>query len=168
MCFIYYRAFASLTQTSCVKHILEILEDEWERPSSFDSLHSETDRGKGRQTQSLLTNEHKKICLRLRPLLEVEITLTREIDLEAQPLTPSFSGAPRELCVRADSGWRRALTMRKSKSMDKFTDQQKANETDTTGVLAACRDDIMELWADPIVRKILHRRKVKIELMPGL
>ena len=59
--------------------------------------------------------------------------------------------------------------MRKSKSMDKIADKQKANDTDTpTAVLVACRDDIMELWADPIVRKVLNRRKVKIELMPGL
>ena len=59
--------------------------------------------------------------------------------------------------------------MRKAKSMDKIADKRRANEPDEpTAVLVACRDDIVELWADPIVRKVLNRRKVKIELMPGL
>lgn len=160
---------------SCVKHILENLNEEWERPrpASSHSQSSDLYRSRSLTSYSPLTTEHKKICLRLRPLLEIELALTREIDLESQsPKSPqSPSGLPRELCVRADSGWRKAFTMRKSRSMDKIVDRQigVASEDDIpTAVLVACRDDIIALWADPVVRRVLHQRKARIELMPGL
>lgn len=37
-----------------------------------------------------------------------------------------------------------------------------------TSVLVACRDDILALWFDPIVRAVLKRRNVDLESRPGL
>jgi guanine nucleotide-binding protein alpha-1 subunit len=34
-------------------------------------------------------------------------------------------------------------------------------------VLEACRDDMIALWKDPVVREILHRRDVRLEEGPG-
>jgi hypothetical protein len=34
--------------------------------------------------------------------------------------------------------------------------------------LHSCRQDIMALWSDPIVREILRRRKIRLEEFPGL
>ena len=39
---------------------------------------------------------------------------------------------------------------------------------DPTNVLAACKDDIVLLWGDPVVRDVLTRHNVRLEDSPGL
>jgi len=34
-------------------------------------------------------------------------------------------------------------------------------------VLHACRNDMITLWSDPLVRNILRRRKIRLEEFPG-
>jgi hypothetical protein len=42
------------------------------------------------------------------------------------------------------------------------------NRDDPTAVLAACKDDIINLWGDPVVRGILNKHNVRLEDSPGL
>ncbi|EAU83598.2 hypothetical protein CC1G_07971 [Coprinopsis cinerea okayama7 len=41
------------------------------------------------------------------------------------------------------------------------------NENDPTNVLCASRDEIIDLWTDPIVQEVLRKRGVYLEQMPG-
>lgn len=42
------------------------------------------------------------------------------------------------------------------------------NKGDPTGVMAACRDDVISLWQDPAVRDVLRKHNVRLEDGPGL
>jgi hypothetical protein len=42
------------------------------------------------------------------------------------------------------------------------------DDDEITTVLDACRDDMIALWRDPVVREILHRRNIHLEEGPGL
>ncbi|KAH9913707.1 guanine nucleotide binding protein, alpha subunit [Fomitopsis serialis] len=107
--------------------------------------------------------------MRLSPLLPIEEQLTRR-------LLPDANDRLQDVCVRAGSGWKGLLA---GIQQDGGADgQARAKEPrrpstaegrrdDPTAVLAACRDDIIALWEDPVVRAVLKRRGVRLQDMPG-
>ena len=127
-----------------------------------------------------LTDDHRRIRMRLSPLLTMEATLTRK--LLPENFDPERSS--REICVRANSGWK--TTLERVTSPDSRpvpTSASKAgtrrvsgrpgtadnrSRDDPTTVLAACKDDIVLLWGDPVVRDVLTRHNVRLEDSPGL
>lgn len=88
----------------------------------------------------------------------------------------------REICVRANSGWK--MTLQRATSPDARpgtatsnsrrtgsrpgTSDGTRNRDDPTAVLAACKEDIVTLWQDPVVKEILRKHNVRLEDSPGL
>ena len=92
---------------------------------------------------------------------------------------PSADGPRRragEYFVRANAGWRDAV---------RGAFQGGANTGERTGggggsgvpaerlerateIIASCAEDMLALWKDETVRELLRRRKIKMELSPGL
>lgn len=82
---------------------------------------------------------------------------------------------PTQICVRAGSEWKSILDMAPPPEMVVAKNSRRpvarpgsAGGSDPTYVLAACREDIIALWEDPTVRKLLARYKVRLESAPGL
>lgn len=127
--------------------------------------------------------------MRLLPLLAIEEELTKKLfpELSTNGLTsPSGEGWPpgiREVCVRAGSGWKGLLGNivaakaeetngnangngnTKGKGRNAAND---AKKDDPTTVLAACKEDIVTMWEDQVVRGVLKKRGVRLQDMPGL
>lgn len=123
--------------------------------------------------------------------MAIEEELTKKLfpELNTNSLTsPTGDGWPpgiREVCVRAGSGWKGVLgnlVPLKGEEMNgngaangnangKGKGRAAANESkkdDPTTVLDACREDIVALWEDQVVRGVLKKRGVRLQDMPGL
>ncbi|KLO16457.1 G-protein alpha subunit [Schizopora paradoxa] len=141
-----------------------------------------------------LTNEHRKLILRLGALLAIEPLLQACIDpdyaarsvLAASSPPPSSridgdnspagsiayalrAKASREIVVRPGAGWKRFTSAAKRFSKDKSVEAAEKERVmdEPTAVLSACREDIIALWNDDAVRDILRRRGIDVEHMPG-
>lgn len=102
--------------------------------------------------------------MRLSPLLPIEEQLTRR-------LLPDANDRLQDVCVRAGSGWKGLLAGLQDAGGAKEPRRPSTAEgkkDDPTAVLAACRDDIIALWEDPIVKDVLKRREIRLQDMPGL
>src|SRR5882762_5172303 len=128
---------------------------------------------------TILTDDHRRIRMRLSPLLTMEAALARK--LLPENFDPERSS--REICVRANSGWKTTLeratspdarpgaisaksSTRRVSSRPGTSDNR--SRDDPTAVLAACKDDIISLWEDPVVRDVLKKHHVRLEDSPGL
>jgi len=119
-----------------------------------------------------LTDAHRTLRMRLLPLLSVESSLLRRLDpcdeFEATRLGTDWQPPiHKELYVRSQSNWKDKLTRLRGprRSGDDlgidFDDPE-----DPGHVIHACREDMMTLWRDPIVRQIVH--DLHLEDMAGL
>jgi guanine nucleotide-binding protein alpha-1 subunit len=125
-----------------------------------------------------LTDNHRRIRMRLSPLISMEAALARK--LLPENFDPERSS--RDICVRANSGWK--TTLERATSPDarpgsstksgarRVSSRPGTSDTrsrdDPTAVLAACKDDILLLWEDPIVKDVLKKHNVRLEDSPGL
>ncbi|KAH9916664.1 G-protein alpha subunit [Fomitopsis serialis] len=168
-----WRTIIQLNLIRSIKRLLEVLQQELDE-STQPLRTGAPDKGKGkaatvRFSTSPLTDQHRRMRMRLSPLLPIEEQLTRR-------LLPDANDRLQDVCVRAGSGWKGLLA---GIQQDGGADgQARAKEPrrpstaegrrdDPTAVLAACRDDIIALWEDPVVRAVLKRRGVRLQDMPG-
>ena len=142
------------------------------------------------------SHTHALLKLRLAPLRRVEADLkqligaaTHEIVQELPfdtPLSPSedlelaapfIDGTtrrrPTEFYVRANNTWRDAVRTAYYKISGTADDGMRPSADgskleDATEIIASCADDMKALWNDQVVRDVLKRRKIRVELSPGL
>lgn len=112
---------------------------------------------------SQLTSDHRRLMMRLGPLRQLESVLTKRF----KPLTPispprsptfnalSSSRSHDELRVNGYS-WKRAREMSSPNGSEE-------DDESLARVLAACKEDMIQLWNDPVVRKILKEYRVGME-----
>jgi guanine nucleotide-binding protein alpha-1 subunit len=108
--------------------------------------------------------------MRLSPLLAVETALNRK--LSPENYNPEST---REVFVRAGSNWKITLSSMTSPKASEASEQKKTvgkhserSADDPTNILAACREDIVALWADPIIRGVLQKQNIRLEDSAGL
>ncbi|EGN97541.1 hypothetical protein SERLA73DRAFT_139805 [Serpula lacrymans var. lacrymans S7.3] len=165
-----WKAVVQLNLIGSVKKLLAVLDLELNDTSRLSRPPSSRS-GPMSPSSTPLTDNHRRIRLRLLPLLSMESNLTRQLlpehyDPERSP----------EIRVRAGSGWKvtleRAVSVG-SPPMDHAVNMRRPitsdgrNKDDPTTVLAACRDDIIALWQDSVVRGVLKKRGVRLESTPG-
>lgn len=162
---------------SSIKKLLEVIQDEMDsvpvkKPSTPNSMSLSRSTSAFRIPTNTLNDNHRQIRMRLSPLLSMEAALARKLLPENyDPERPS-----REICVRANSGWK--VTLERATSPDSRPSAgprrngskpgTSGNRDDPTAVLAACKDDIISLWQDPAVRDVLWKHSVRLEDSPGL
>jgi guanine nucleotide-binding protein alpha-1 subunit len=114
--------------------------------------------------------------MRLSPLLHVQTVLIEH--LACQFDDPSLVVAAHQFSIDAKKST--DFVVRSNTSLKGFLGK-KQNKGDTAethsrarldihevdAVLEGCRDDMIVLWKDPVVREILHRRDVRLEEGPG-
>lgn len=143
-----------------------------------------------RFSTSPLTDHHRRMRMRLSALLPIEEELTRK-------LLPAGAPAANvdDPCVRAGSGWkgvlaalsantstlapvappgarngngeRQLVSALKGGGSRPGTADGRARDN-PAAVLDACKEDIVALWEDPVVRGVLRRHNVRLQDMPGL
>jgi guanine nucleotide-binding protein alpha-1 subunit len=160
---------------SSVKRLLDVLQQEWdaEIPAYSPPLRRDSPQSSriGSAYSTPLTDEHRRIRMRLSPLLFIETSLNRWL------LPDNYSMPINEACVRAGSGWKNMLRSastskpgRRPGSRDEsrpHTGESRSYD-DPTAILAACRNDIIALWEDPVVRRVLDKHNFRPEEQPGL
>ena len=177
-----------------VNTILEALGEEMsiQHPSSEDISDDENASGPSSPTNHTRTplrfsDKHQVLRLRLLPLRSVQEDLQALLGASDWPApkkgmsstvaerNPSVSTArTQDFFVWSNAGWKAALRSgRQSHDAaptrgEKGMMRRKEAERETAGVLASCADDIKALWKDEVVQAMLRRRKMRLDLMPGL
>ncbi|THG94874.1 hypothetical protein EW026_g6679 [Hermanssonia centrifuga] len=124
-----------------------------------------------------LTADHLKLRMRLLPLLQVEEVLIRKltppgsIEYEATSLT-QITNIPtslkeKEVVVNSQFAWKGLF--------NRFTNRENGDaesinwdDPDDPGkIIHACGEDMIHLWADPTVQKVLEYQKIRLQDLPG-
>lgn len=80
---------------------------------------------------------------------------------------------PSEYYVRSNATWREAVLSAYHRINGHETEGRVSNGSDgsklddATEIIASCADDMQALWEDDVVRDVLRRRKIRMELAPG-
>jgi hypothetical protein len=122
--------------------------------------------------------KHAEYTAALRPVLELEGRLISSLredddDDEATRLgdgsAPGWSVPRGEYAVRTTSNWKRALTLRRSRSKRTSTSTPWWEDpSDPVHVLDRCRDAMIRLWRDEWVRCRLVEKRVRLQESSGL
>jgi guanine nucleotide-binding protein subunit alpha len=116
----------------------------------------------------------------------VENALLRRLDpsgedFEATQLGSSWLSSSKELFVRSSSNWKEKLARITQRASQTGSERSNVledihlespvdldNPEDPGYIIQACKDDMITLWHDPIVRQVLRIGNVRLEEMPGL
>ena len=118
-----------------------------------------------------LTRQHEYLRMRLSPLIRLQELLISRLAADFGDATSYHTNAKLattrsgEFFVRAKSLLGRGNTSSET-TRPHSTDLE--NDNEITNVLEACRDDMITLWQDPVVRRILQLRDIHLEEGPGL
>lgn len=122
-----------------------------------------------------ITPEHLKLMLRLAPLVKIEEILLQRLCPEQYRHKTSKNDQfdpPHEVSVNSSSAWKDRFIRKVSNAgvtSDPDDDPDDWNDTrDPAMVMQACSQDMMTLWRDPIVQKVLATRKIRLEEVSGL
>ncbi|KAI0937522.1 hypothetical protein AcV5_000338 [Taiwanofungus camphoratus] len=117
-------------------------------------------------------DELRRLRVRLSPLRQVELILVQRLSaddpsrgaLDIEKVTPWYYGRASEVSIRGGSGWKALLHRRWLPTQV----ESRPDELDNARqILDACREDIVELWADPSVRAGLKEEGVSLEEQAG-
>ncbi|GLB44538.1 putative G protein alpha subunit [Lyophyllum shimeji] len=188
-----WRAVIQLNLVRNVNLILDHLTQEMGGSSGYSDGHNSDDseleiqvRKRAKALPPLRFKEkHRLLKLRLTPLAGVQADLERKLGEASQEVyaTPVNVAAPfehatnrralQEFSINSTNGWKTALdkfrTPRPARPEAGPDPLRKAKEIEDeiTEIIASCKDDIKELWEDPVVTEMLNRRKVRLEDSPG-
>lgn len=146
--------FNILRQVVTMVHALEqALSEEGEtRPStSSDNLAPPQER---------FSTDHRVLCMRLKPLLEVESNLTKHLSQSLQRRQGE------EVAVHAQFAWSKYFH-RPDAATNAHTSVGDALKREVSCVLDASCTNILRLWNDPIVRRLLHAHGIRLDLEAG-
>lgn len=112
---------------------------------------------------SLTIQKFRRVRLGLSPLFLIESNLRKF-------LSPLELEQPHDACLRVGPGWKQKLCSRigSPTSGRRRSNTVTSSEVDLTAVLAAQARDIIDLWEDSNVQRVLRRRKVCLEDNPAL
>ena len=120
--------------------------------------------GDDEDREPILTDAHRRLRMRLSPLISMEENLTKKLF----PHPPD----PKEISVRGGTNWKSYLTRlardKDRKPLRPGSSQGPVLQEEGTYILVTFKEDIIALWNDPVIHRVLKRRKCNIRDMPGL
>lgn len=120
--------------------------------------------GNTEDREPILTDAHRRLRMRLSPLISMEENLNRKLF----PHPPD----PKEISVRGGTNWKsylaRVAKEKEQKPARPRSSQGSVPREEGTHILVTFKEDIIALWSDPVVRRVLKRRGCNIRDMPGL
>jgi hypothetical protein len=114
-----------------------------------------------------LTRQHEYLKMRLSPLARLQELLISRLAADFGDATSSRTNA-KLATTKGGEFFVRAKVLLGRRSSDTVNLKHPEDDDEITNVLDACRDDMVALWRDPIVKEILHRRDIHLEEGPGL
>ncbi|KAJ7040577.1 G-protein alpha subunit [Mycena alexandri] len=147
-----WKTVIQLNLISSIKKILTILHDEW-GPETDSSAES-------KPPGISLNSDHKRLALSLSPLLAFETSISRIMNSD------SPGGEGYTVTVRPGGGWKDKLASfgrSASPESQSPTAETSSDPSQVTQVLAACQNEIVALWEDPIVRRVLEANEVYLQ-----
>lgn len=124
-----------------------------------------------------LTPELLKLKLRLSPLIQVEEILTKRLTPAGSMEVGSLGHFDRpkitikEVAVNSTAQWREAFNRLRANTRESFDSEHAIDWDDPNDpgvVLSACSEDIIRLWNEPLIRKLLEKQNLRLEEMGGL
>ena len=166
-----------------VRIILQAIQDDWEtigpvKPTSptpgFSRQNgslvgpspssSNQKPGDKEDREPILTDAHRRLRMRLSPLTSMEENLTKKLF----PHLPD----PKEISVRGGTNWKSYLARitkeKQQKNSRPRSSQGAVPQEEGTHILVTFKEDIITLWSDPVVHRVLKRRGCNLRDMPGL
>ena len=166
-----------------VRTILQVIQDDWETigpvkptsptpgfsrqngsitgPSPGSNNQRTGDKG---DVEPILTDAHRRLRMRLSPLISMEENLNKKLF----PYPPD----PKEISVRGGTNWKsylaRVVKEKEQKPGRPRSSQGTVPQEEGTHILITFKEDIIALWSDPVVHRVLKRRSCNIRDMPGL
>lgn len=132
------------------------------------------------ETHRIAAEKHAEYSAMLAPVLELEGRLIhglREDDGEDEAThlgdgsTPGWSTPRGEYAVRTTSNWKRAFSLRRSRSKRMTASSSSTwwdDPSDPVHVLDTCRDAMVRLWGDEWVHRRLTEKRVRLQESSGL
>ncbi|KAL0579767.1 hypothetical protein V5O48_002261 [Marasmius crinis-equi] len=130
-----------------------------------------------------LTPELMKLKMRLSPLMQVEEALMRRLSPSSPPESPSTHLSPvtnlphphfqrtKEVSVYSSLGWKGAFVKLMAgitrNSMDSSQGIDFDDPSDPGVILHNCSEDMIKLWNDRDVRRLLEKQNLRLEDMSG-
>ncbi|KAG2002422.1 guanine nucleotide-binding protein alpha subunit [Coprinopsis cinerea AmutBmut pab1-1] len=161
-----WRTIIQLNIISSLRLILDALKDEWEPSGSGATPTTPTEASHRAPARKL-----RRLRLTLSPLFFIESNILKIISPNCKEC--------RDVCV-SGTEWKVQLSRRQRPQGPpggyeprggppgrRRSQSHINNENDPTNVLCASRDEIIDLWTDPIVQEVLRKRGVYLEQMPG-
>lgn len=125
----------------------------------------------------VINNELKMLRMRLLPLLAVEESLRRKLipegstECEATQLSNSPKRYIKEIAVNSAGHWKDTFSRFVNNERESFESQEAIdwNDPNDPGILLhACSQDIIRLWKDPTIQKLLKKQNLMLEEVAGL
>lgn len=113
--------------------------------------------------EPVLTDAHRRLLMRLSPLVSMEGNLSNKLF----PHPPD----PKEMSVRGGTNWKSyvtRLTKEKNQKPQRPRSSQGAPQEEGAHILITFKEDIIALWNDPVVHRVLKRQGRHIRDMSGL
>jgi hypothetical protein len=115
-------------------------------------------------SQTPVTDEHRRLALRLSPLKQAGELLRMRISLPEDDTHVVVANST-DFAVRSAAGWKEAfLKLRGQRGGEAGTKE----ELQSAAILEACADDMSTLWSDPIVKNIVRQKRLRLEESSGL
>jgi len=124
----------------------------------------------------VITNELKMLRMRLLPLLAVEESLRRKLipegstEEEATQLSNSPKRYIKEIAINSACHWKDTFSRLVNSERESFESQDAIdwNDPNDPGILLhACSQDIIRLWKDPTIQKLLKKQNLMLEEVAG-
>ncbi|KAF8190673.1 G-protein alpha subunit [Mycena galopus ATCC 62051] len=139
-----------LNLISSIKKILTVLQDEWDESDAAP------------KPTTPLTSEHRRLALSLSPLLAFETSISQIMDSSTGGYT---------VTVRPGGGWKDKLATLAGRSASASPELSPTGDSPdpskVTQVLAACKEEIVALWEDAVVRAVLEAHEVYLQEESG-
>ena len=114
-------------------------------------------------SQIPVTDEHRRLALRLAPLKQAEELLRMCISLPEDDNHVVVASSA-DFAVRSAAGWKDAFLKLRGQHGDAGTKE----ELQSANILEACATDMTALWSDPIVKSIVGQTGLRLEESSGL
>ena len=150
------------------------LQDAEEASRQSESSEPTLDPEQQRLTRHLFTNEHRVLCMRLRPLVDLESTFTAHLNPYMSLNRDSHRSTigKREVFVQSHFAWIKhfqpgSLGANAGQQNHHRTSKGDALRNELARVLNASVINILTFWNDQMVRRLLDDRGVRLDLEAG-
>ncbi|OCH92456.1 G-protein alpha subunit [Obba rivulosa] len=124
-------------------------------------------------TRPISPESHRLLRMRLAPIRQVELILTKALAAEPAEQSPpdvreGVQGdgpvGPLDVCVRPGSEWKTCV---REAQLLTSRGTRRGELDNAAGILDACREDIVALWADPGIQATLRAQGLHLQNQPG-